>query len=107
MARAKRKPRSRTVRRRADVAAERLTEARSRLLDLEPGGAPDRPIDVSTPTLVEPRARTVRCPRCDEPFTVKEHAARSDERGRLREATLRCRACGLERALWFRVIQPS
>lgn len=107
MARPKRKPRGRTALRRARVADEKLAAARAKLLDLEPGGSQERPIDVSTPALVEPRARTVHCPRCDEPFTVEAHEARADDHARLREAQLRCRLCGYTRSLWFRVVAPS
>jgi len=107
VARDKRKPRGRTVERRAKIADEKLAAARARLLDLEPGGSRERPIDVSTPALVEPRARTVHCPRCDEPFTIEAHEARVDAHSRLREAKLRCRSCGTARSLWFRVVAPS
>jgi hypothetical protein len=93
--------------RRARLLDEKLAIARDRLLDLEPGGSEERPIDVSTASLVEPKARAVRCPRCDEPFDVERHEARIVGDARLREAVLRCRACGTARSLWFRVIAPS
>jgi hypothetical protein len=81
--------------------------ARLKLMDLEPGGSPSLPLDVTTAALVEPRARSVRCPRCDEAFDVASHEAHTDEHGRLREVLLRCRSCGLERTLWFRIVPPS
>jgi hypothetical protein len=107
MARAKRPPRARSIARKAVRFDEKLARARSRLLDLEPGGTRARPLEISTPSLVEPKARAVRCPRCDEPFDVESHEARSDGHGLLREAMLRCRQCGTRRSLWFRVIAPS
>ncbi len=81
--------------------------ARSRLLDLEPGGTPARALEVPTPAVIEPKARSLICPRCDEPFELDSHEARADEHGRLREARLKCRHCGLGRSLWFRIIAPS
>lgn len=76
-------------------------------MDLEPGGTPERPIDVSTAALVEPKARSVACPRCDEVLAVESHDAHTDERGRLREVSLRCRSCGTTRKLWFRIVPLS
>ena len=76
-------------------------------MDLEPGGMPERPLDVPTAALVEPKARAVRCPRCEEAFDVASHEAHTDVHGRLREVGLRCRNCGLERTLWFRIVLPS
>jgi hypothetical protein len=107
MARPKRPPRQRTVVRRAKLLDEKLVRARNRLLDLEPGGSETRPIDVSTPAVIEPRARSLHCPRCDEPFDVESHEARTIGHERLREAVLRCRVCGAGRSLWFRVVAPS
>jgi len=107
MARPKRPLRARTVERRKRTADEKLVRARSKLYDLEPGGAETRPIDVSTPALVEPKARAIVCPRCDEPFDVETHEAHTDEHGRLREAKLRCRTCGERRSAWFRIVAPS
>jgi hypothetical protein len=89
------------------LADEKLVRARMKLMDLEPGGSPERPVDVSTAALVEPKARSVPCPRCNEPFTVEAHEAYTDDHGRLREVVLRCRACGTTRNMWFRIVQAS
>jgi hypothetical protein len=78
-----------------------------KLMDLEPGGSPERPIDVGTAALVEPKARSVPCPRCEEPFDIASHEAYMDDHRRLREVVLRCRHCGTTRSLWFRIVQPS
>jgi hypothetical protein len=107
VAKPKRAPRARTIVRRVRLADEKLFNARMKLMDLEPGGAPERPIDVGTAALVEPKARSVPCPRCEEPFGVAAHEAHTDDRGRLREVMLKCRACGTTRSLWFRIVQPS
>jgi hypothetical protein len=83
--------------------SEKLAEARRKLLDLEAGGTPGHPLEVGTPSVIEPMATSVRCPSCDEPFEVASHEAHADGHARLREARVRCRACGEERSLWFRV----
>jgi hypothetical protein len=107
MARAKRPLRTRTIKRQARAENDRWVQAKRRLLDLEPGGSPERPIEVPTPAIVEPKAKSVACPRCDELFVVDEHAAHTDGHGRLREAKLRCNVCGERRSLWFRIVPPS
>lgn len=107
MRRPKRTPRLRTVERRHRLVSEKLVRAKSALLDLEAGGRAAHPLDVSTPSVIEPKARSVRCPRCDEPFELAGHEAHADEHGRLREAKLECRYCGLGRSLWFRITPPS
>ncbi len=107
MARPKRPVRGRTALRRARTENEKLVRARDKLIDLAPGGTPARPIDVPTSAVVEPKASAVMCPRCDEPFFVESHEAVTTEHGRLREAKLRCKTCGRERSLWFRVVAPS
>jgi uncharacterized protein with PIN domain len=107
MARPKRPVRARTALRRARTEDEKVVRARDRLIELAPGGTPGRPIDVTTSAVVEPKASAVRCPRCDEPFVVESHEAVTNEHGRLREAKLRCKTCGRERSLWFRVVAPS
>ena len=107
MARAKRPLRTRTIKRQARAEQDRWVQAKRRLLDLEPGGSPERPIEVPTPAIVEPKAKSLSCPRCDEPFFVDEHVAHTDGHGRLREAKLRCKVCGERRSLWFRIVPPS
>src|SRR5262245_20615020 len=107
MARPKRPVRARTVERRARVASDKVTRARAKLLDLAPGGSETHPIDIPTPSLVEPKAGGIACPSCDEPFEVEAHEAHTNEHGRLREAKLRCKLCGMRRSLWFRVVAPS
>jgi hypothetical protein len=107
MARPKRPPRARTVTRKAARASDKLTEARMKLLDLEPGGSPERPLEVGTPAVIETKARALPCPRCEEPFELVAHEAHTRGGRRLRETKLRCRVCGLTRSLWFHVSEPS
>jgi hypothetical protein len=107
MSRAKRPPRARTVARQSRQSDDKLVRARAKLLDLLPGGTREAPLDVASAALVEPKARSVQCPRCDEPFTLEAHEAHTGNQGRLREARLRCRICGDRRSMWFRIVAAS
>jgi hypothetical protein len=95
--------RARTLRREAVRQVEQLGRDRERLFRLEPGGSAERPIEVSTPALVEARAREAACPRCGGEQEPVEHRAVVVGGARLREAVLRCRSCGTGRSLWFRL----
>lgn len=97
------KPRPRAKRREAERASEKLMAARERLFGLELGGAPERPLPVTSPAVVESHAESVSCPRCLGKQDVLEHVAVTRAGVRLREARLRCRQCGTPRSLWFRI----
>jgi len=99
----KRKPSARTVRRVAARAHEDLVRDLERLARLAPGGAPDRPIVVESPTQVDPMAEATPCPLCDGPVRLTEHAAETHDGARLRVAHLRCASCGVARARYFRL----
>jgi hypothetical protein len=107
MSRAKRSPRHRTLLREVNRADAKLVRAKSKLIDLEPGGTEARPLDVTTASLIEPKAKSVDCPRCDAPFSLESHEAHADGHNRLRETKLRCKLCGMQRSLWFRIVAPS
>jgi endogenous inhibitor of DNA gyrase (YacG/DUF329 family) len=103
MAQRKAKTRARNARREAERAAEKLAAQREKLFLLEPGGTPQRPIDIETPVLVELRAASFNCPRCGCPVQLREHAAPSVSGVLLREARVQCPRCGSKRSLWFRI----
>jgi hypothetical protein len=100
---AKKPKRARTARREAARAAVSLAHDRERLYALEPGGSPARPIDVDAASVIDIRAATVPCPRCEGKHSLEEHAAVTVAGSRLREARLVCRQCGSSRSLWFRL----
>ncbi|HTV17410.1 MAG TPA: hypothetical protein VMG12_02030 [Polyangiaceae bacterium] len=106
---AKRKPpeRARTARRAAERAADKLAQQRERLFQLEAGGTPERPIDVESSSVVEPRAAALECPRCQLAFRVEAHRAPSSPGMRLREAEVSCPRCGKRRSIWFRLVGES
>src|SRR5512132_459759 len=101
------KPRARAVRRQLEREAAKLTRAKERLAELEPGGAPDRPIEVASASQVEPEARSRLCARCDGELLLDEHTAETIGAERLRVARLSCPRCGARRALYFRLHLPS
>lgn len=104
----KRKPRQstdRALRRALSRQDDKIADARVRLFALEPGGAEDRPIEVVSASVIETQALSVECPRCSGPHAIVEHAARTLASGaRVREVQLRCRQCGSQRSLWFRIV---
>ena len=99
----KRKPTPRTVRRMQGRVHESLVKDLERLARLAPGGAPDRPLDVQTPSQVEPIAEASTCPLCEGVLRIENHAAETHETGRLRVAHMRCTSCGVARAFYFRL----
>ncbi len=86
---------------------EHRAAERERLARDEPGGRPADPIEVESPAVVEPRAARDACPRCGAPVRVTDHQARSVDGQRLRVAVVECSRCGLERELYFRLIQQQ
>jgi hypothetical protein len=97
------KMRARTQRRDAARALSKRQAAHEQLFRLDPGGSPERPLDVPSPALVEAQAQSLPCPRCEGRHDVLEHLALTRGEARLREARLRCRQCGSLRSLWFRI----
>jgi hypothetical protein len=74
-----------------------------RLARLAPGGAPDRPLDVDTPPLVDVMAEAMSCPLCAGGFRLDEHAAETIDGVRLRIARVTCKRCGIAREIYFRL----
>ena len=90
----------RTARRQSERAARQLVRDRERLAALVPGGSPDRPIEVSSSSVIESRARSLRCPQCDGSYRIVDHQAES---ATLRAVEVSCQTCGVSRRLWFRI----
>ncbi len=106
---AKRVPKrsDRTVRRERERAQNRVQEDRERLFALEPGGSPNRPLEAASAAVIESHALGVPCPRCGGNHELVEHSANVRNGVRLRETKLRCRQCGSQRSLWFKIVGPS
>lgn len=97
------KRRPRASRREAEREAKQLTELRTKLAALEPGGSPARPIEITSPAEVEVRAASMPCPRCAGQTRVNEHVVESAGASRVRVAKVVCQRCGSPRAIYFRL----
>ena len=103
----KKRPRTksdRTTRREVERTGVKLAEARLDLARLEPGGSPERPIELSSASVVEPHAAGLACAACGGTTRVLEHTARTAPP--LRVAHVGCTRCGVERDVYFRLVQP-
>jgi len=101
---ASRKPRTE---RRADArSAAKDIKVRERIARLEPGGAPDRPLEIVSASLVEPKARALPCAVCGANARVEDHTAKTIDGVALRLAHVLCPACGYARPVYF-VIRPA
>jgi len=96
--------RTRTDRREAEREHEKLVVQREKLFALEAGGSAGHQREVVSASLVEPEARSLRCPRCEGDLHVLEHLAHTVDGTRLREARLECRQCGSRRSCWFKIV---
>jgi hypothetical protein len=67
------------------------------------GGAPEHPIEIETPALVEPMATAEKCLRCGGDLHLLEHSAERRGEDRLRVADMKCPRCGTGRRLFFRL----
>jgi DNA-directed RNA polymerase subunit RPC12/RpoP len=95
------KPRS--IRRAQDRETLKQAQQREKLANLEPGGAPSRPIEVVSASLVEITAESMKCPRCGGALRVDEHVAQTSNGVPLRIAWTSCRQCGHKRPIYFRI----
>lgn len=73
----------------------------------EPGGAPDRPLVIDSPVLVDVRAVAKPCVFCDGSLRLDAHTAEVVEGVRLRVASVACTQCGARRSVYFRLAGPS
>ena len=102
--------RARTERREAARDAVKAARVRLKLAALEPGGAPDRPIEVTSASIIEPHASSMPCAVCGAlGARVEEHIAVTLEERRLRVVHLSCPRCGTRREVFFRIgtVLPS
>ena len=99
-----RPPRPRRQQREQQRALRKTVRQLERLAAELPGGAPERPIEVASASVVETRARAIPCVQCDAiEMELRGDRATSTTRGILRELEMVCRQCHAGRAVWFRV----
>jgi hypothetical protein len=96
---AKRKERPRTKRRQLARDAKALADAKEKLAMLSPGGSSERPITVSSASIVESAAEDLGCARCDGPTRIEEHDAVAG----LRRVRARCKHCSALRTVWLQI----
>jgi hypothetical protein len=108
--------RPRTERREAARDAAKAARVRVKLAALERGGAPDRPIEVTSASIIEPHAGSMPCAACgNASVRVDEHVARTldgmdgEPARRLRVVHVVCPRCGTRREVYFRIgtVLPS
>ena len=92
------------ISRRKNLEAAKQLASRVVDAELEPGGIPDNPIPIHTPSLVEVKASEYRCPFCDVELVVKAHRAIEHKVRRLRVAEIQCRRCEHIRNIYFELI---
>lgn len=76
-------------------------DPREELAALSPGGSPERPIKVSSASVVEIRTAALQCPLCRGTYRIEEHVAPASG---LRRVDVTCRHCSTPRSLWFRLV---
>ena len=73
-----------------------------RFASLLPGSSRDRPIRVSSASVVEVRTAALTCPRCGiGTYRIAEHVAPAPG---VRRVDVTCRQCSTPRSLWFRLV---
>lgn len=93
----------RSERRASDRAQVKLGKDLERLWKLGPGGAPDRPIAITSPSEVEAIARSTRCPICQGELRIEDHVAETVGSARLRVARVACVLCRATRSIYFQL----
>jgi hypothetical protein len=97
----------RIERRRGRRVHARLRRDLEQLAQLEPGGAPQRPLVIDSPVLVDARAVAKPCPFCGGAVRLDAHTAEVVDGVRLRVASVVCAPCGARRSVYFRLDDPT
>lgn len=100
-------PRPRQARREAERTARKAVRDTERLAVALPGAHPAHPIEVTSASVVEVRARATPCVQCGGALTVAGDRASSTPRGVVRQLDMACRRCHATRSLWFRITPPG
>jgi hypothetical protein len=98
------KKRARVERRRRERALDKIGDARAKLARLTEGGAPERPIEVPSASVIEAHAVGLGCARCEGEVRVVDHDAVKTEHGVLRRVQAQCKHCRAVREVWLRVV---
>ena len=99
--------RTRVKRREVERELGKLVRERERLREAAPGGSPARPIEVTSPAVIEPSARSTPCHQCGGELAIDEHAVEAHGGERLRVVRAACRRCHTRREIWFRLARRT
>ena len=94
------KKRARVERRAVERGLRKDVRGREKLGKATVGGAPDRPIVVSSSSVLDGRARSVPCWQCGGQLESKGDSVVGDG---IRKVSLTCRLCHAPRELFFRI----
>ena len=94
----------RTARREKERKARELVRDLEKLAAMSPGGSRERPMEVDSVAVIEPRVNSLACPLCEGMYRLLDH--RSVASG-IREVDVRCATCGTPRTLWFRLVSSE
>jgi hypothetical protein len=97
-------PRFRSKRREQERELRKVVRLTEELAGDLPGGSAERPINVTSASTVEGKARATPCIQCGGDLEVRGDRATSTPRGILREIAVACRRCHVPRILWFRIL---
>ena len=99
----KKKPKKKARRlTKAERAQRALRSDQETLARMEPGGTPERPLDVPSPSVVESRAIGLGCVYCEGEVKLRAHEAEKVGAQLLRRIETECGACGGTREVWVR-----
>lgn len=84
----------------------KLADKLDRLVHESAGGSPERAVEVSSASVIEVKARALRCGRCEGELLLVAHEAEFRNGVQLRRVDLQCRSCFAPRRAWFRLGPP-
>ncbi|TMQ18657.1 MAG: hypothetical protein E6J91_07525 [Deltaproteobacteria bacterium] len=96
--------RKRTQQRERERALRRLVRDREKLAALSAGGSEERPIHVTSASVIEVRVRHLACPQCSGEYKIQDHRAPASG---IRSVDVTCQICGVSRTLWFRIVSAE
>lgn len=99
--------RARNAQREKQRAIGKLGKKLDRLVLESAGGSPERAIEVSSAAVIDARARTFRCGRCEGELQWRADHAEFLGRTQLRRVDLICKQCFHPRVVWFSLGVPT
>jgi len=89
---------------RARRTTQHAIDARVEAALVARGATPERPIEVSSASVVESHASGASCVSCESAMVVEDHSVETHEGEPLRVVALHCRRCGAKRSLYVRIV---